>query len=95
MIGGKCVVNLLPEGAHDKGRALDELVRFDGATAAFFIGDDVTDESGFLDAPASWVTVRVGLSDDSAARFYIADQDAIDRCLALLVDRITATGASA
>ena len=85
VIGGKCVFNVLPDGAPDKGQALRALVRHERCDGAFFIGDDVTDEVAFQDAPASWVTVRVGRSDDSAARFYIERQDEIDRCLALLL----------
>jgi trehalose 6-phosphate phosphatase len=85
VIGGKCVFNLLPEGAPDKGKALAALVRFARCEAAFFIGDDVTDELAFIDAPASWVTVRVGRSAHSAARYFIADQRDIDRCLESLI----------
>ncbi len=88
VIGGKCVFNLLPPGAPDKGQALAALVAFDRCTSAFFIGDDVTDEAAFVDAPPAWVTVRVGRDEQSAARFYIADQDAIDRCLRTLIDAV-------
>ncbi|MEO8936300.1 MAG: trehalose-phosphatase [Burkholderiaceae bacterium] len=85
IIGGKCVFNLLPEGAPDKGSALRSLVQFEQCDAAFFIGDDLTDEAAFVDAPSSWVTVRVGAVADSAARYFIADQRDIDRCIDLLV----------
>jgi trehalose 6-phosphate phosphatase len=85
VIAGKCVFNLLPDRAPDKGHALQALVEYERCAAAFFIGDDVTDEAAFVDAPPSWVTVRVGESDDSAARFFIADQDSIDRCLETLL----------
>ena len=85
VIGGKCVYNLLPEGAPDKGRALALLVRHEHCDAAFFIGDDVTDEAAFVDAPPSWVTVKVGADETSAARYFIAQQGDIDRCLGLLL----------
>lgn len=85
LIGGKCVVNLLPEGAPDKGSALRTLVRHEDCEAAFFIGDDLTDEAAFDGAPADWVTVRVGRDEQSAARFFIDDQARIDACLTLLV----------
>jgi len=85
VIGGKCVFNLLPEGAPDKGDALATLVRFERCDAAFFIGDDVTDESAFRIASPSWVTVHVGAHDESAACFFIADQSAIDHCLERLL----------
>jgi trehalose 6-phosphate phosphatase len=85
VITGKCVFNLLPSTAPDKGNALRSLVEFEHCTAAFFVGDDVTDEAAFGDAPRSWVTVHVGHADDSRARYFIDDQDAIDRCLDLLL----------
>ncbi|MGI9025268.1 MAG: trehalose-phosphatase [Burkholderiaceae bacterium] len=85
LIGGKCVFNLLPEGAPDKGNALASLVRFEHCDAAFYIGDDETDEAVFHGAPAHWVTVHVGVSEDSAAGFFIEHQGDIDRCLDLLI----------
>jgi trehalose 6-phosphate phosphatase len=94
VIGGKCVFNLLPEGAPDKGHALSALVEYTRCTAAFFIGDDVTDETGFADAPASWVTVRVGHSSASKARYFIDDQSDIDRCLEQLVASVEAVATS-
>ena len=86
VIGGKCVFNLLPAGAPDKGTALLALMRLERGDTAFFIGDDLTDEAAFQVAPPAWVTVRVGESADSAARYFIREQGDIDRCLALLLD---------
>ena len=85
LIGGKCVFNLLPEGAPDKGNAMATLVRIEHSDAAFYIGDDETDEAVFYGAPAHWVTVHVGESPDSTARFFIEHQSEIDRCLDLLI----------
>ena len=88
VVGGKCVVNLLPEGAPDKGLALRALVGFENAESAFFVGDDVTDESVFVGAPDDWVTVRVGPTSDSAARYAIDGQGDIDRCLRVVIASI-------
>ncbi len=85
VIGGKCVFNLLPEDAPDKGDALATLVRFEHCDAAFYIGDDETDEAVFHGAPAHWVTVHVGESDNSAAHFFVERQAEVDRCLDLLI----------
>ena len=85
VIGGKCVFNLLPAGAPDKGDALATLVRFEHCDAAFYIGDDETDEAVFHGAPAHWITVHVGETDNSAARFFVEHQGGIDRCLDLLI----------
>ena len=85
IIGGKCVFNLLPEGAPDKGQALRALFRFEHCDAAFFIGDDVTDEAAFLEASESWVTVQVGCEPGSAARYCVAEQADVERCLERIV----------
>ena len=81
VVDGKCVFNLLPAGANDKFRALRTLA---GDAPAFFIGDDVTDEAVFTQAPPNWVTVKVGL-EPSAARFTLRDQAAVADCLELLL----------
>lgn len=85
IIGGKCVFNLLPEGAPDKGTALRTLVQYEGCEAAFFVGDDLTDEAAFQNAPSGWITVRVGRDEASAARYFIGQQVDIDHCLAKLI----------
>jgi trehalose 6-phosphate phosphatase len=88
VIGGKCVFNLLPEGAPDKGSAIAALVTHARCDAAFFIGDDLTDEAAFVNAPPAWVTVQVGCDDHSAARYCIDDQGDIERCLREIVGRV-------
>ncbi len=84
-IGGKRVVNLLPADAADKGQALAALVAYEACDTAFFIGDDVTDDVAFAQAPPSWLTVRVGRDAQSAARFFVDDQPDVDRVLDRLV----------
>lgn len=89
VVDGKCVFNLLPDGANDKFSALHTLAG--GADIAFFIGDDVTDESVFVQAPAGWVTVKVGL-EPTAARFTLRDQAAVPDFLELLLTLAYAVG---
>jgi trehalose 6-phosphate phosphatase len=68
--GGKCVVNIVPAAAPDKGDALAELVARTGSTAAVFVGDDVNDEPVYSRAAGDWVTVRIGRDDPTTrARF--------------------------
>lgn len=57
---GKCVVNLAPLGAPDKGDALLAISRRIGADAGLYVGDDENDEPAFAKLDAEWVTVRVG-----------------------------------
>jgi trehalose 6-phosphate phosphatase len=82
---GKKVVNLLPEGAGDKGTALKRLVGLSGAERILFIGDDVTDEAAFgtkLDIPA--LMVRVGRSAKSLAGGWLRRRSDVD----VLLDRV-------
>ncbi len=84
-VGGKCVVNLVPPGAPDKGVALGRLRAAERAQQVLYVGDDDTDEDVFvLDEP--WLlTVRVGRSRTSAASYFLGDQPAIDELLSRLL----------
>lgn len=84
VIGGKCVVNLLPANASDKFDALLALQRHDGARNALFIGDDETDESVFRRALPDWLTIRVGHDAPSAAAYCLNSQNE----MASLIQRI-------
>ena len=87
IVGGKQVVNLLPDGAPHKGIALErerERLRCD---TAIYVGDDETDEDVFaLDQPGRLLTIRVGAKRASAASYYIPRQAAVDDLLRALVD---------
>jgi trehalose 6-phosphate phosphatase len=85
LVGGKMVLNIVPESAPHKGTALlGELAR-SGAERALFVGDDITDEDVFaLDAGARLLTIRVGHDDASHAAFYLHDRDEVDALLAHL-----------
>lgn len=83
---GKLVVNVVPDGAPNKGDALLELRAAAQADTALYVGDDVTDEDVFrLDQPGRLVSVRVGESRSSTAAFFLRDQREIDRLLLRLV----------
>lgn len=53
-------------GRANKGRALDALRRACGATAAVFVGDDVTDEHAFARLGPGDLAVRIGPGDTCA-----------------------------
>ncbi|MEO8165240.1 MAG: trehalose-phosphatase [Betaproteobacteria bacterium] len=87
--GGKCVVNIAPADAPDKGEAIISLVRQSGTASAVFIGDDINDESVFAGAPVEWLTVRIGRDfPGSAARFFLDSRSEVtpllQKILALL-----------
>jgi len=95
VIGGKQVINVLPEGASDKGSALERERQRLLCDTAIYIGDDETDEDVFrLDQPGRLLTIRVGGSPNSLADFCIRSQRDIDAVIAALVRfRRTAPGA--
>lgn len=83
--GGKCVVNVVDADSPDKGDAVAALVARSGAATAFFIGDDVNDESVFTRAEPHWLTVRVGRDDPDSRAMYFLDSQAE---VATLLDRM-------
>jgi trehalose 6-phosphate phosphatase len=85
IIPGKQVVNVVPDGAPNKGDALIQLRTLAKADTALYVGDDITDEDVFqIDQPGRLLTVRIGASRSSAAAYFLRDQKEIDDVLAEL-----------
>ncbi|MEO8673643.1 MAG: trehalose-phosphatase [Tahibacter sp.] len=79
IVGGKCVVNVVPEGATDKGAALLDACARVNCRRAIFVGDDVTDEAVFaLGLRERILSIRVGFDPSSQAEFYVKDRDQVD-----------------
>ncbi len=86
VIPGKFVANVIPFGARNKGDMLLELRDQEPADVALYVGDDVNDENVFvLDQPGRILSMRVGRTTKTAARFYLRDQGEIDGLLAWMV----------
>jgi trehalose 6-phosphate phosphatase len=68
----------------DKGMAIDRLRAEVEADAVLFVGDDVTDESGFARLGAGDVGVKVG-AGESTARFRVADPAEVSDLLGRLL----------
>ena len=86
VIPGKLVANIVPIGARNKGDILLELRDQEPADVALYVGDDVTDEDVFaLDQPGRLLTMRIGTTTMSAARFFLRDQREIDSLLDWMV----------
>lgn len=66
LIGGKCVINLLPSEKLDKGSAVVRLMNEMGRDFALFIGDDVTDEDVFLLRDPHIFGIHIGLLPTAA-----------------------------
>jgi trehalose 6-phosphate phosphatase len=86
VVPGKLVVNLVPPAAPNKADALIGLRERHRADTAFYVGDDATDEDVFaLDQPGRLLSVRIGRSSNSAARYYLKTQREIDSLLSRLI----------
>ncbi|HEY0487659.1 MAG TPA: trehalose-phosphatase [Mycobacteriales bacterium] len=81
---GKEVVELVVVDA-SKGSALDLLRSRLGATAALFVGDDVTDETAFAVLRDGDVGVKVG-PGETAARYRVEDPEEVTAVLELLAE---------
>jgi trehalose 6-phosphate phosphatase len=90
VIGGKCVFNLLPQGAADKGWALERLMDLGGARSAIYVGDDVTDEDVFRLRRRDLLSIRIEAASDSAAEFYLPRWHDILQLLDDLIGRLRA-----
>lgn len=82
---GKCVIELVPPGG-DKGSAVRAFMQeppFAG-TLPVFVGDDVTDEDGFVAVQdLGGLGILVGDREPSAARYGLADPAAVQQWLGL------------
>jgi len=85
IIPGKCVINLLPQGALNKRLAVEQLLMLEGRKNALYVGDDDTDESVFIDAPNEWLTIRVEPEVQSKARFFLFSQAEVGKLLQIIL----------
>ncbi|GAB3548690.1 trehalose-phosphatase [Noviherbaspirillum agri] len=91
VIGGKCVFNLLPSDAMNKGTALERLLEASGATSVLYVGDDATDEDVFRLQRDDLLTVRIERSVDTAAEFHLNHRLEMVQLLDELIGRLSAT----
>lgn len=90
VVDGKFVLNLLPEGAPDKGRALERLIELSACSTVLYVGDDVTDEDAFRISHPGLLSVRIEPHDQSAAAFYLPRRHDIVHLLDNLIERLCA-----
>jgi trehalose 6-phosphate phosphatase len=83
-VAGRCVVNVVPARAHDKGSALSLVLERAGRKRAVFVGDDTSDEAVFRNERVA-VGIRVGRTHRSAAGYYLSAQKDVDELLRGLV----------
>jgi trehalose 6-phosphate phosphatase len=85
IVTGKYVFNLLPPSSVDKGTALLRLMELTRADAAVYVGDDDTDEDVFALHDAALISIRVGRSEHSKAKFYLRAPQEIPRLVDLII----------
>ncbi|MFT7841504.1 trehalose-phosphatase [Saccharothrix sp. BKS2] len=81
---GKAVIELAVVQT-DKGHALDVLRHRASATAAVFVGDDVTDEKAFARLTGPDVGIKVG-EGESLAEYFVSDTLDVATVLAFLLE---------
>jgi trehalose 6-phosphate phosphatase len=87
IVEGKMVVNLLPAGASNKGKALLTLCKRLRCESAIYVGDDDNDEDVFaLAGQERLLGIRVGHSRRSQAVYFVPSQAAVDRLLVKLAE---------
>lgn len=84
IFGGKQVVNVVADGAPDKGDALAEERDRLRCDWVLYVGDDENDEAAFA-LDGNLVSVRIGRKRGSHARYFLRTQTEIDELLEKLV----------
>ena len=74
---GKCVLNIVPDGAPHKGEALLQIMQQAGFSKALFVGDDETDEDVFRLKNDRIFGIRIGNEPSSTAAYCLSDQKEI------------------
>jgi trehalose-phosphatase len=78
---GKCVWEVIPRELGDKGAGVRrEVARCPGRVLPVFVGDDVSDESGFASLAAT-VGIRVGTPARTRARYRVEGPEQVHRFL--------------
>ena len=90
LVGGKQVVNLMPDRASNKGKALAAERKRLGCSWILYVGDDDNDEDAFA-LEGNVVGVRFGQKRRSHARYYLRTQSEVDKLLEMLVELRTPT----
>lgn len=88
VIAGKKVFEITPPALFGKGHAVESILRqnTERPFVAVYIGDDVTDEDAFAALAGKGVTVRVGNSRHTRARYYLKDPDEVREFLGIVAD---------
>ncbi|MFN3739318.1 MAG: trehalose-phosphatase [Thermodesulfovibrionales bacterium] len=79
---GKMVLELIPDASWNKGKAVLYILRRLGKDyLPIYIGDDQTDETAFETLKKSGITIQVGKSKKTSARYYLKDYREVSQLL--------------
>lgn len=82
---GSAIADVVPLGAPAKDEGVEHVRRRARARHVIYVGDDTTDEDVFrAGLERDWITIRVGRSARSDARYLLDSQHEIDRLLTTL-----------
>ncbi|MHB8881642.1 MAG: trehalose-phosphatase [Thermodesulfovibrionales bacterium] len=89
VIRGKMVLELVPDVSWTKGSAATWILNnLKGKYLPICVGDDITDESVFSTLYREGITVRVGRSKRSAAKYYLKGQGEVALFLQHVLDAV-------
>ena len=87
VVFGERFVNVLPVEAMSKLAVLTRIRRHFGCDAAIYVGDDTGDEDVFaVSGTTPLLPIRVGQSQDTAARYFLEGQRDVDTLIEKLLD---------
>ncbi len=87
VVVGKKVLEIVPRASWDKGSAALHIIdRLGGTYLPVCIGDDATDESLFEAFRERGITVRVGASQRTAAKYYVKSPREVSLLLKVIAD---------
>jgi trehalose 6-phosphate phosphatase len=90
LIFGKQVINLLPHAKVDKGTATLKLMKKLKCSKVLFVGDDETDEYALKIRKPNFLTVRIGRSSHSGAKYFLKAQNEIKSLFKSLINIFSA-----
>ncbi|WP_353683738.1 trehalose-phosphatase [Thermodesulfovibrio sp. 3907-1M] len=91
ILKGKMVFEVLPAVNWNKGSAVSFLIsHFKGEHLPVFVGDDITDETVFSEINDKGLTVKVGYSKKTLAKYFIRNQKEVYRFIKTLKEVLNA-----
>ena len=78
---GKEIIELTPDVAWDKGEVVSKLMDDYPNALGVYVGDDTTDEAAFRALADDDIAIHVGLDDETAASYRLADPEGVTELL--------------